>query len=149
MINLSNGIDETISKMASVNCVFEKSFNDKNWMAPQGYSALLEIQSPPSCGQIRFHFSHIALAMLNKKNMREEAATPDRSQVLDCLAEISNVSYGLTKVKLNQEGSAFNMSRPLADETDDLPSSPSSPSNKTIIPFKIYGEICYIEVFIL
>ena len=55
-INLSNGVDETIHKMANAECVFEKTFTNKDWSPPKGYSVLLEIQSPPSKGQIRFHF---------------------------------------------------------------------------------------------
>lgn len=144
-INLPSGVDETIHKMANAECVFEKSFVDKNWNPPKGYSVLLDIQSPPSRGQIRFHFSHQVLAKLYQ-NIMNETTNPDGSQVIDCLAEISNVTYGLTKIKLNQEGFNLNMALPYAGKTEDIP---VTSGNKTVIPFKVYGETCFIEVVIL
>lgn len=144
-INLSNGVDETIHKMANAECVFEKPFVDKNWSPPKGYSVLLEIQSPPSKGQIRFHFSHQVLAKLYQ-NIMNETAHPDGVQVMDCLAEISNVTYGLTKLKLNKEGFDLNMALPYAGKTEDIP---GTAGHKTVIPFKVYGETCFIEVIIL
>lgn len=144
-INLATGVEETIHKMANAYCVFEKSFVDKNWSPPKGYSALLEIQSPPSRAQIRFHFSHDVITKLYKTIMNE-TLNPNGSQAMDCLSEISNVSYGLTKFKLNQDGFNLNMSLPSAGKTEDIP---SASGNKTVIPFKVYGETCFIEVIIL
>ena len=144
-INLSNGVDETIHKMANAECVFEKTFTNKDWSPPKGYSVLLEIQSPPSKGQIRFHFPHIVLSKLYQ-NIMNETTNPNGSQVMDCLAEISNVTYGLTKIKLNQEGFNLNMALPFAGKTEDIP---GTPGNKTVIPFKVFDETCFIEVVIL
>ena len=75
-----------------------------------------------------------------------ETTKPNGSQVMDCLAEISNVTYGLTKIKLNQEGFNLNMALPFAGKTEDIP---GTPGNKTVIPFKVFDETCFIEVVIL
>ena len=143
--SLSDGVDETLQKMANVECVFEKSFTDKNWTPPPGYSVVLDIQSAPSAAQIRFHFSHAVLAKLYNKIMNE-TTPPDISQVMDCLREISNVTYGVTKMKVNQDGFVLNMALPLSGNSEDLPKTTGA--NKTEIPFNIYGQPCYIEVII-
>ncbi len=142
---LTNGVDETLQKMAKVDCVFEKSFTDKNWTPPPGYSVVLEIQSPPSNAQIRFHFSHAVLAKLYN-NIMNENSIPDKSQVMDCLCEISNVTYGLTKIKVNQDGFNLKMALPLSSNSEDLPKTTGA--TKTVIPFNVYGQTCYIEVII-
>lgn len=148
MINLSNGVDETLQTMARVSSIFERSFSDKNWKSPSSeYSVYLDIQSLPSKGQIRFHFTYNALAELYK-SMLGDNDTPDRAQVVDVLGEISNVCYGLAKGRLNREGYSLGMSLPHPGKTVDLPEVFSDRPNM-IIPFKVFNETCYIQIVIL
>ena len=147
MINLSNGVGETLQKMANVECTFEKAFTDKTWTPPEGFSVFLDVESPPSHGQIRFHFSHKALIKLYN-NIMNETSVPVESEVLDCLGEFSNVSYGVAKRKLNGDGFSLNMALPHASTSKDIPNVVST-KPKTIIPFNIFEEKCYIEVVIL
>lgn len=146
-IYLSYGVDETLQTMAHVSTVFEKSFNSQNWIPPVDYSVYLDIASPPSVGQIRFHFSLRALKELYK-NMMQEEADPDIKMVVDCLGELSNVSYGLAKGKLNREGYLLGMALPHPGKTADLPAVKSDCS-QVVIPFKIFNETCYIQIVIL
>lgn len=147
MQNISNGVHETLQQMGNVQCVFEKSFSDMNWMPPQGYSVFLKISSPPSQAQIRFHFSHAAVGKVYNSIMNENII-PNRAQALDCLGEISNISYGLAKQKSNEEGFNLSMALPHTHDSNDLPKLISK-NPKTIIPFMIFNETCYIEVVIL
>lgn len=147
LINLSDGVDEALQKMAKVECVFEKAFTAANWTPPVGLSVFLDVESPPSRGQIRFHFSHDSLAKLYN-NIMELVTVPDQSQVLDCLGEISNVTYGLAKIKMNERGFALNMALPHSGKTEDLPNLEVA-RTKTVIPFKIFDQVCYIEILVL
>lgn len=147
MINLSNGVDETLQMMASVASIFEKAFIEENWKPPADVSVYLEVQSPPSFGQIRFHFSRKALNELYKRMMNEEAA-PDLKQIVDCVGEVSNVCYGYAKSKLNREGYSLGMALPRPGKTEDLPHVESKHPHM-IIPFKVFNETCYIQIVIL
>lgn len=147
LLNLSNGVDETLQTLAQVSILFEKSFSDKNWSPPCEYSVYLDIQSPPAVGQIRLHFSLKALSDLYK-NMLGDNTPPDHSQVVDVLGEISNVSYGLAKCKLNREGYSLGMALPHPGKTQDLPVVLSDRPNM-VIPFKVFNETCYIQIVIL
>lgn len=146
MKNLSSGVDETLQMMASVSSIFEKAFAEKNWKPPADVSVYLEVQSPPSFGQIRFHFSRKALNEIYKNMMNEEAT--DLKQIVDCVGEVSNVSYGYAKSKLNREGYSLGMALPRPGKTEDLPDVKSDYPH-LIIPFKVFNETCYIQIVIL
>src|SRR4051812_23046865 len=90
ILSFSNGVTETLNSMAGVASTFEKGYVEKNWKAQGEISVFLDLQSPPFTGQIRFHFSKEALVQLYKK-MVDENATPNSSEVVDCLGEISNM----------------------------------------------------------
>ena len=146
MVNLSKGVENALKAMANVVCDFKKPITDKDWKPPEGYSVFLEIDTPPSHGQIRFHFSQAALIKLYS-NIMNDSTIPDNSQVLDCLGEISNVSYGLAKNKMNKEGFSLNMALPFPGKTQDLPKI--VPTNqKSVVQFKIFNETCFIEIII-
>lgn len=146
MINLSNGVDETLQTMARINSIFERSFSDKNWKSPCEYSVYLEIQSLPARGQIRLHFSYQALLHLYQGMIGD--GNPDHAEVVDCLGEVSNVSYGLAKGKLNREGYSLGMALPHSGKTVDLPQLLTERPN-LVTPFKIFNETCYIQIVIL
>lgn len=146
-VYLSTGVDETLQTMAHVSSIFEKSIEDENWKSPCELSVYLEIQTPPVKGQIRFHFSQTVLENIYK-NMMNEEATPDYGQVVDILGELSNVSYGLCKGKMNREGYSLGMALPHPGKTKDLPEVIATRS-RTVIPFKVFNETCYIEILIL
>lgn len=147
VISLSHGVEETLLAMAQVTGIFEKSFMQDNWKSPCELSVYLEIESLPAKGQIRFHFSQQVLCELYKKMMNEEAA-PSLDEVVDCLGEFSNVCYGAAKSKLNRVGYSLGMALPHPGKTDDLPNVSSSYPH-IVIPFKIFNEICYIQIVIL
>lgn len=147
MLNLSSGVDETLRTMAQVSSIFEPSFSGINWVAPCEYSVYLDISSPPTVGQIRLHFSFNALVGLYK-GMIGDTNPPDIKEVIDILGEISNVSYGLAKGKLNREGYSLGMSLPHPGKTSDLPLLESERPSM-IIPFNVFNETCYIQLVIL
>ncbi len=147
MLNLASGVDETFQTMAHTNSIFEKAFTDKNWKAPAEYSVYLDFQTLPAKGQIRFHFTQNALVSLYNA-MMGCTGVPDMVEVIDVLGEISNVCYGLAKGKLNREGYALGMALPHPGKTSDLPEFTSDRPNM-VIPFRVFNEICYIQVVIL
>ncbi len=147
MLNLSNGIDESLREMAHATCIFERSFNAINWKNPCEYSVFLEIKSGNIAGQIRFHFSYKALAGVFH-GMIGGTAPPAIAEIVDVLGELSNVCYGIAKGKLNREGYSLGMSLPRAGKSTDLPSLESGRPNM-IIPFNVFNETCYIQIVIL
>lgn len=145
--NLSNGVIETLQTMAKVAGIFEKSFVEKNWKSPTDVSVYLNLESPPSHGQVRFHFPRKALVQLCKIMLNEEVAH-DSQVVVDCLGEISNICYGYAKVKLNSQGYSLKMALPYPCKTEELPEALSAYPH-IVIPFKVLEETCYIQVIIL
>lgn len=145
--NLANGVVTTLHAMAKVTSIFEKTFVEKNWKAPGEVSVFIDLQSPPSFGQVRFHFSRKVLAQLYKNMMNEEIDL-DSDDLADCLGEISNVCYGYTKGELNKQGYALKMALPNPGKTVDLPELISHYPH-IIIPFTVCEETCYIQIVIL
>lgn len=147
IINISNGVVETLQTMAQISSLFEKSFVEKKWKSPSEISVYIDLESPPYSGQVRFHFSRKVLADLCKIMMNEEIA-PDSPEVIDCLGELANICYGYAKAKLNAQGYSLRMSLPRPSKTEDLPPAVSAYPH-IIIPFKVLDDTCYIEIVIL
>lgn len=147
MLNLSNGIDESLRTMAHATCIFERSFNAMNWINFCEYSVYLEIKSGDISGQIRFHFTYKALAGIYH-GMVGDNTPPVISDVTDVLGELSNVCYGIAKGRLNREGYSLGMALPHAGKSADLPPLESGRPNM-IIPFTVFNETCYIQIVIL
>ena len=146
LTSLTCGVDETLKIMAKAAVLFEKSFTEINWRSPTDISVYLEIQSLPSLGQIRFHFTSNVLGEVYKQMMGEEEAA-DMPLLIDCLGELANVCYGNVKSKLNSQGYALKMSLPHASKTADLPDILTRFPH-IVIPFMIFNETCYIEIVI-
>lgn len=147
MLNLSNGIDESLRTMAHATSIFERSFNAINWKSPCEYSVYLEIKSGNITGQIRFHFTYKALSGIYQ-GMVGDPNPPVVTDVIDVLGELSNVCYGIAKGRLNREGYSLGMALPHAGKSADVP-PPESGRPNMIIPFKVFNETCYIQIVIL
>lgn len=147
LLNLSNGVDETLRTMAQITCIFERSFDAINWSSSCEYTVYLEINSGPTNGQIRFHFSYSALTRIYQ-GMVGDTKPPDLSEIIDVLGELSNVSYGIAKGKLNREGYSLGMALPHPGKNEDTPLLLSGRPNM-IIPFTVFNETCYIQIVIL
>ena len=147
MLNLSNGVDETLRTMAQVSCVFERSFNAINWKASGDYSVYLEIKTSDVTGQIRFHFPYNALIGIWQA-MTGEKTVPGEPDIIDVVGELSNVCYGIAKGRLNREGYSLGMALPNPGKSVNLPLLESGRPNM-IIPFKVFSETCYIQIVIL
>lgn len=145
--NISNGVELTLKAMAQVSGLFEKSYVEKNWKAPTEVSVYIELDSPPCCGQVRFHFSRNVLRQLHKLIMNEDVSA-DSDEVLDCVGEISNICYGYAKSKLNLQGYRLQMALPHPSKTEDLPQVISEHPH-IIIPFRVLNETCFVEIVIL
>lgn len=146
ILNISNGVIETLQTMAGVKSEFEKAFTEKNWKPNNDVSVFLDLTSEPFTGQIRFHFNKIALSKLYEKLL----GTPinaDAPEVLDCLGEVSNMCYGFAKAKLNEKGYKLQMTIPHPCKTEELPEVVSAHPH-IIIPFKVFNEACQIQVVI-
>lgn len=133
--------------MANINCFFENSFKNKNWKSPTEYSVFLDFKSSPAAGQIRFHFPKATLNSLYN-GITHLNIVPDCASLLDCIGEISNVSYGNVKRVLHGQGFSLNMALPHPVKTENLPEL-NICHPQVIIPFKIYDEICFIEILFL
>lgn len=146
ILNFSNGVIETLQTMAGVESSFEKAYVEKNWHAPNEISVYLDLQSEPYTGQIRFHFNKAVLAGLYEK-MTDQAVDPNAPEIVDCLGEISNMCYGYAKGKLNEKGFTLKMTLPHPSNTADLPEVYSQHPH-IIIPFKVFNEVCHIQIVI-
>ena len=148
ILDISNGIFETTKTMASAGCVCEKSFVEKRWKSPTSFSVYLDIESDPYKGQILFHFANKALTELYKKIVSmDDVNTPD-AELLDCLGEVCNQAYGVAKRNLNLDGYSFQMTSPHPIMTQQIASLESKfPS--IVVPFKLFDELCYIQLVIL
>lgn len=147
MLNLSNGVDDTLRTLARATCIFERSFNAMNWNSPCEYTVYLEIKSATTSGQIRFHFTYNVLAKLYQ-SMVGDNNQPSSNDAIDVLGEISNVCYGIAKGKLNREGYSLGMALPHPGKSTDIPQLLSGRPNM-IIPFNVFNETCYIQIVIL
>lgn len=148
ILDISNGIFETTETMAKVICVCEKSFVENKWKSPTTFSVRLVIESPPYHGQILFHFSEKSLAAIYKVLVNIEGEIPTSEDLLDCLGEVSNQAYGVAKGKLNEDGYSFQMTLPQPVLTSDLV-VPDSKYPSIVVPFKVYDELCYIQLVLL
>lgn len=148
ILDISNGIFETTEAMARVVCICEKSFVENKWKSPTAYSVRLDIESPPHRGQILFHFAEKSLSEIYKVIVQVEGETPTKSDLLDCLGEVSNQAYGVAKGKLNEDGYSFKMTLPQPILTSELV-VPDSKFPSIVVPFKLYDELCYIQLVLL
>lgn len=146
ILNFSNGVSETLKTMTGIESTFEKAFVEKNWKPKTDVSVYLDLQSEPYTGQIRFHFDKLVLASLFEK-MLGQAVDPNSSEVQDCIGEISNICYGYAKSKLNERGLSLKMTLPHPCLTKDLPEAVSVHPH-IVIPFKVLGYNCYIQIVI-
>ncbi len=146
ILNLSNGVVETIETMAGVKSTFDKPFVEKNWKPTNDISVFLNLNSSLFKGRIYFHFNKLALVHLYEKIMGE-TVDADSVEIIDCLGEISNICYGFAKAKLNDKGLKFQMSIPQPCKTVDLEPIESSKPH-IIIPLVVHNYACQIQIVI-
>lgn len=144
LLNLTNGVSETLKTMADLTAHFEKPFISSSWAPPQEISVFLNVESDPFRGMIYFHFAKKMSEMVIEK-LTGSAVTPDSPEVLDGVGEISNIFYGAAKTKLNQMGFQLKLTRPNPFWTKDLPPRVGAHVS-LVIPFKIEEHACYIEI---
>ncbi len=147
LLCLSGSVVETIRVMAQAATKFERAFVEKNWQSPTDVSVIVDLQSAPDKGQIRFHFTGEVLVAFCKKMLFEDVG-PESQEALDCSGELSNMFFGFAKAKLNDSGYNFKLSIPEPRKTKNLPALNSKVSN-VIIPFKVMNETCYIQIVVL
>lgn len=144
IMNLSNGMTNTLKVMANIEAHFEKPFSDINWSSPKEISVFLTLNTVLFKGQVLFHFDkNIAKKII--ENMVGSTVEEDSPEILDGVGEISNIFYGAAKTKLKDVGYDLNMTIPQPCWTKDLPEM----LNKTagmIIPFKIDGIDCFAQI---
>lgn len=147
ILTLTGSVSETIKVMAQAATKFDKAFVEKNWQSPSDVSVVVDLDSPPNRGQIRFHFSGRVLTEFCKR-MLSENVEPDSREILDCSGELSNMFFGFAKAKLNESGYNFKLSIPKPFNKGSLPVITSNHSN-VILPFKVLNETCYIQIVVL
>lgn len=146
ILNLSNGVVETIETMSGIKSTFDKPFVEKNWKPENDISVYLNLNSSLFKGRIYFHFNKLALSYFYEKVMGN-VVDPDGIELIDCLGEISNVCYGFAKAKLNDKGLKFQMSIPQPCKTIELEPI-ESPKPHIIIPLVVHGYACQIQIVI-
>lgn len=144
LLNLTNGVAETLKTMADMSTHFEKPFISTSWAPPNEISVFLNVESDPFRGMIYFHFLK-SVAELAIEKLTGSKPTPDSPEILDGVGEISNIFYGLAKTKLNQLGFQLKLSQPHPYWTKELPPRIGN-TVSLVIPFKIENQACYIEI---
>lgn len=146
ILNIGNGIVETLRMMAEVEATFERPFAVKNWVSPTDVSVFLRLDSGDHRGLLQFHFNKNTAKLIIDK-MTDSDIALDSDELLDGVGEISNIFYGAAKTKLNQIGFNLKMTIPKACWTKNLPLS-TTETTCMLIPFKVLGELCYVEIII-
>lgn len=144
----ASGVKNTLSEMAQMNCDFERPFVEKEWTPTADATGVMELKSNQHTGYLHIHFPKEAICEIMSK-MLGEPTNEFNDEVLDGVGEITNIVYGTMKAKLNPLGYEFKMATPKADYTKNLPDS-NGPGNKhLIIPFKVSGIDCAIEIVLM
>ena len=147
VLNIANGVVETLKILADITADFEKPFVADHWQSPTEVSVYLNLNSEPFCGKIHFHFD-VKVAKYIIETLTGSSVPSDSDEILDGVGEISNIFYGSAKTKLNGIGYNLKMSLPTPCWTKDLPPSPDS-KKCMIIPFKVNNALCYVEIVIV
>lgn len=147
IMNLANGVTNTLKTMADVVAQFEKPFVSEGWKPTTELSVSLDLSLAPFKGQIRFHFDKQVAKTIIEKMTSSEILDENSNELLDGVGEISNMFYGTAKTKLNEIGFKLSMSTPHPCWTKDLPVVASSKATM-IVPFKIIAKHCYVEIVI-
>lgn len=148
VLDLSNGLTDTLNVIAGVQSSFDIPYVQNNWTAENDLTVSINIQSEPHVAQIRFHFSKELLGEIVKK-IFNETTDPNNAEITDCLGEISNICSGYAKTKLNEKGFALKTALPSSvSKTEDLPKTDSAHPN-IVIPFTVLNKLCQMQVIIL
>ncbi|MFZ3229460.1 MAG: chemotaxis protein CheX [Pseudobdellovibrio sp.] len=147
ILNISNGVTETLKTMAQTDAFFEKPYVVKDWKAPTDITVFLELKSDPYLGQVRFHFDKSVAKGILEKMLGSAVSDNDLSEILDGVGEISNIFFGVAKTKLNLIGFKLEMSVPHPVKSEDLP---VTIGDKTclVIPFRVDQTLCFIEMIL-
>lgn len=147
ILNIANGVTETLQTMAQTDAHFEKPFAAKDWKTPTDITVYLDLKSDPFLGQVRFHFDTAVARGILEKMLGAEVSDENLAEILDGVGEISNIFFGVAKTKLNQLGFKLEMSVPHPVKSKDLP---ETIGNKTclVIPFKVNEKLCYVELIV-
>ncbi|MBC7741938.1 MAG: chemotaxis protein CheX [Bdellovibrionaceae bacterium] len=143
--SLANGVVEALKIMVNIEASFEKPFVGTNWKSPTDFSVYLNLNSDFYRGRIQFHFTEMVAKTIVEKLIGSEVI--EKSEILDGVGEISNIFYGGAKTKLNSLGLNLAMSLPKPCLTKDLPKAIAE-TTCMLIPFKVLGEICYVEIIL-
>ena len=139
------GVKNTLSEMAQTVCEFEKPFVEKEWIPEGDATGVMELKSDKHSGFLHIHFPKEAIIEIIGK-MLGEPPKEFNDEVLDGVGEITNIVYGTMKAKLNPMGYEFKMATPKAEYTDKLPQSTDPGVKHLVIPFKVSGLACSIEI---
>ena len=147
ILNISNGVTETLQTMAQTEAHFEKPYVAKDWKTPTDITVFLELKSDPYHGQVRFHFDKSVARGILEKMLGSAINETDLAEILDGVGEISNIFFGVAKTKLNLLGFKLEMSVPHPVKSAELP---ETIGNKTclVIPFKVGDTLCFVEMIL-
>lgn len=140
-----SGVKNTLAEMAQMTCEFEKPMVEKEWTPTADATGVMELKSDKHSGYLHIHFPKEAIVEVMSR-MLGEPVKEFNDEVLDGVGEITNIVYGTMKAKLNPMGYEFKMATPKADYTKNLPNANGPGIKHLIIPFKVEGIACCIEI---
>lgn len=141
------GVQSTLAEMAQTTCEFEKPFVEKVWLPVADATGVMELKSDKHTGFLHIHFPKEAIIEIMGK-MLGEPVKEFNDEVLDGIGEITNIVYGTMKAKLNPMGYEFKMATPKAEYTKNLPALEDPGKKHLVIPFKVSGLDCSIEIIL-
>ncbi len=144
---LVSGISNTLSEMCQLTCEFGQPFVEKHWSPIGDGTGVMELKSVLHNGFLCIHFPKQGIFKIMDR-MLGEPPNDFNDSVLDGIGEITNIVYGSMKAILNPKGYAFKMASPKAEFTTNRKLS-SDPTKHIIIPFKVDGTECYIEIILV
>lgn len=147
ILNLANGINTTLKTMTDLVANFDKPHVGENWKSPTEFSVTLELSVPPFKGLLLFHFDKTVAQSIIEKMTGSAVESSNTTEIMDGIGEVSNMFYGTAKTKLNELGFKLQMSVPKPGLTADLP-TPVGEFKNMVIPFKIIGKSCFVEILI-
>jgi chemotaxis protein CheX len=147
IMNLANGINTTLKTMTDLVANFDKPFIGQNWKPTSEFSVFLDLGVDPFKGQIFFHFDKLVAKTIIEKMTGAALDEGNSEEILDGLGEVSNMFYGSAKTKLNELGFKLKMSIPHPSLTEKLPPRVGE-NTAMVIPFKVLGKNCFVEIVI-
>lgn len=133
-----NGVEKTLSKMASTEVVCEKPFIQNDFQMTGNIAGIIGMVASPLSGTLVLSFTKESIFLI-LKNMLNEDFTEINEAVSDAVGELANMIYGSAKTTLNNVGYNFEMAIP-SIVSGNFVIAKSASTVTLVIPFSLVNQ---------